>query len=345
MAKRLVALDYLRGLAAVGIMIYHYSMWSLGSIYQSDTFLGRIGIYGVSIFYILSGLTLYHVYGAVETNKERIGRFFLKRFFRIYPLLWLATLGTLIVFSTPLNWHKLLLNVTGLFGFIQWDGYIATGAWSIGNELVFYAFFPIFVHFSQKSKVAFYGISALIVGIGFYFAFFHLDPALSFDEQWKDYVNPLNQLYLFLSGFWIGWLFSNSNFEAIWLRIALVFLLAAFFYIPVNGPQLNLVVGAERIILSAVCIAICLVFYKGKLEIPGWVGRFFSILGEISYSIYLLHPIVFWILANNLNLLGMDRLWYALPATLVVSFISYFLFEKSFMRLGNFLIGKKATSI
>ena len=59
--NRLHNLDYLRGLAAFGIMIYHYLSSSIGR-FSSESFMGRLGIYGVSIFYVLSGLTLYHVY-------------------------------------------------------------------------------------------------------------------------------------------------------------------------------------------------------------------------------------------------------------------------------------------
>jgi len=59
--QRLYTLDYLRGATAFFIMIYHYCSWmSIGN--SPDSFLGKIGIYGVSIFYILSGLTLYYVY-------------------------------------------------------------------------------------------------------------------------------------------------------------------------------------------------------------------------------------------------------------------------------------------
>jgi exopolysaccharide production protein ExoZ len=54
---RYLSLDILRGLSALGIMIYHYLGWILGHFGASNT-LGRFGVYGVSIFYILSGLTM-----------------------------------------------------------------------------------------------------------------------------------------------------------------------------------------------------------------------------------------------------------------------------------------------
>ena len=87
--KRLYNLDYLRGLAAFGIMIYHYLSWTLGK-FTADTFMGRLGIYGVSIFYILSGLTLFCVYNDKMTlSKKDVATFFKKRVFSIFPLLWI----------------------------------------------------------------------------------------------------------------------------------------------------------------------------------------------------------------------------------------------------------------
>src|SRR5262245_60491552 len=89
---RLYNLDYLRGLAAFGIMLYHYLTWTLG-IFPADTIVGRVGIYGVSTFYVLSGLTLYYVYyGKMKPSAQDTAAFFKKRIFRIFPLLWLVTI-------------------------------------------------------------------------------------------------------------------------------------------------------------------------------------------------------------------------------------------------------------
>ena len=149
--NRLYNLDYLRGFAALGIMVYHYCSWGLKGIYSfhAETFLGRVGVYGVSIFYVLSGLTLYYVYyHKMKPGAKDVKDFFVKRLFRIFPLLWLATILTIITrFPTDgmPGPYILFINFTGLFGFIDWTEAIGTGVWSIGNELVFYIFFPIFI--------------------------------------------------------------------------------------------------------------------------------------------------------------------------------------------------------
>ncbi len=78
--KRLYNLDYLRGLAALGIFFYHYRSWSICK-FSADTFIGRIEGYGVSVFYVLGGLTLFCGYNLTETKSDSDAiDFFKKRF-------------------------------------------------------------------------------------------------------------------------------------------------------------------------------------------------------------------------------------------------------------------------
>jgi len=80
---RIKNLDFLRGLASVGIMMYHFTSWSFGLL-SATSFLGRVGIYGVSIFYVLSGLTLYAVYSnKLDATYSGLKLFYTKRFYRI----------------------------------------------------------------------------------------------------------------------------------------------------------------------------------------------------------------------------------------------------------------------
>ena len=161
----------MRGIDAFGIMIYHYLSWTLGN-YSSDTFMGRFGIYSVSIFYILSGLTLHYVYyNNMKPSRRDLVSFFKKRVFRIFPLLWLVTIIAIILSRKIPDLTNLFLNLSGLFGFISWDTYFSTGVWSIGNELVFYVFFPFFILFIKKFKPLMVLLGTIIFGLYFYFAF------------------------------------------------------------------------------------------------------------------------------------------------------------------------------
>jgi peptidoglycan/LPS O-acetylase OafA/YrhL len=53
MHNRLESLDWLRGSMALSILLYH-----LGGPHDASTPLGKLAVYGVSIFFILSGLSM-----------------------------------------------------------------------------------------------------------------------------------------------------------------------------------------------------------------------------------------------------------------------------------------------
>ena len=341
--KRLYNLDYLRGLAAFGIMIYHYLSWSKGE-FSANTFMGRLGIYGVSIFYVLSGLTLYYVYyDKMKPSKKGIVSFIKKRVFRIFPLLWLVTIISILISRTIPDFTNLFLNLSGLFGFIKWDTYFSAGVWSIGNELVFYVFFPFFILFIKKFKPLMILIVLILFGLYLYFAFVKLNPDFTLSEQWRNYVNPLNQVFLFLGGFLIGFFLHKHHINNS-IIITLLFLgLALFTFYPSTGEIINIVTGTNRLIFTACCFLTCICFYKLTFKFPSFIHKPLTFLGEASYSVYLLHPIVFSLTGIASGLFNKYLFYVPLSArlilsvllTLVLSYYVYQYFEKYFMKLGN----------
>lgn len=337
--KRLYNLDYLRGLAAFSIMLYHLSTWNFGS-YSGKSVLGRVGIYGVSIFYILSGLTLYYVYyNKMSPTLSEIGDFFKKRILRIFPLLWLVTVASLVIQRKLPHLSDLLLNFTGLFGFIKWDTYFSTGVWSIGNELVFYVFFPFFVFFHKKMRPVFWFFCVLIFTLFFYFTFFKFSHEMSWQSQWKVYINPLNQVYLFLSGFLVGVFLNTVNIKNRILEVLLILSALLFVFIPSGDNVISIVSGWLRIVFYTCCILICISFYKLKFSLPSFLHKPLTLLGEASYSVYLLHPII-WSIINWGNrhvfkLSPMLNISICIVATLISSNFIYKYFEKYFMKFGR----------
>ena len=299
--NRISGLDHLRGIMAVLIMVYHYSSWLFG-YFDSSTFLGRIGVYGVSIFYILSGLTLYWVYSE-KLYVKNIKKYFLRRFLRIYPLLILVTLLTVfllrdwgVYFSKARPIVTLLLNISGAFGFYAPERYISTGAWSIGNELVFYALFPFLIFMNKwntRSLYVFYMISVLI---GAYFAFITIDGSNSLSSNWKPYINPFNQLFLFISGIIVVKLFERVPKNNVIFGLVFFLSLLAFIMYPVHGDRVNLVAGLNRFVFSIFSIGLVLSVYKLGYTFPKPIQFFLDKCGDMCYSIYLIHPVVFYTL-------------------------------------------------
>ncbi|SHH04065.1 acyltransferase family protein [Pedobacter caeni] len=347
---RIYSLDYLRGLMASSIMIFHFCTWQIGE-FSSSHILGKLGIYGVSIFYILSGLTLYKVYYKkfnAPTLAIDVKHFFIKRVFRIIPLLSLVSIITFFA-GKHHDIERLLLNITGLFGFIAPEKYVAVGAWSIGNELVFYAFFPIVIILLKRHIKLFFLFCALMMVLSLIFSAYLLNPASPLGEpnQWKLYVNPFNQFYLFLSGIIIGYLIDQSKFAFLktletrtqsFLIIIVVFILVV---IPVSGGEIMLVTGYNRIIFSILSILLSGLFYVYRGSFGSLINGFLKLTGDISYSIYLLHPLCFFFLQR---LLKINSMW-IIPVSIILTYISSYLiyrfFESVFVKLGNRLCSKQ----
>ena len=340
--KRLYNLDYLRGLAAFGIMINHLLIWTRGE-YNSENFMGRIGIYGVAIFYVLSGMAMYLVYHKkMVPSKPDLIDFIKKRFLRIFPLMWLVTIATIVLSGVKPDALKVFLNLSGLFGFISWHGYFAPGAWSIGNELVFYAFFPVFIFFANRSKTGLFIFSTLLFAIYIYFAFFLLDENIDLGSQWRNYVNPLNQVFLFLSGFLIVMFLKNKQINNRNILILLLAAIALFVFYPASGDTINLVTGITRLVFTAICIVVCISFFKLTFKLPNFIHKPLTILGEASYSVYLLHPLIYKALSLLFSQFGatQDIPLYLLAIisgilTLLASYLVYWYFERYFMRSGR----------
>lgn len=341
--NRLHNLDYLRGLAALGIMMYHYASWALGR-FSAETFMGRLGLYGVSIFYLLSGLTLYYMYyHKMHLNKADMLSFFKKRVFRIFPLLWLVTLVAILLSKQVPDLTNLFLNLTGLFGFVRWDKSFSAGVWSIGNELVFYTFFPFFVAFSRHVKALMVLLILALTGLFLYFAYIALNPMFSLSEQWSVYINPLNQVFLFMAGFLIGYLLNQVQFTSTLSLGLMAAGILLFTFYPAYGDPITLVSGTNRLVFSACCVLICIGFYKLPLQLPSFFHKPLTLLGEISYSLYLLHPVLWtlsglvsgWVSRHFFYVPLSVRLILTPMVTLIISYFVYHYVERYFMQLGR----------
>ena len=129
----------LRGIAIFLVLISHYAVW-IGEIFHSDLLeygLGRFGVYGVDLFFAVSG------YGLVKSvGKKRInGTFLWKRFKTVY-LPYLLIVGLITVYDG------------GISGMTGWVSFL-TGAeyWYIRNILVFYLAFYVVYRLSDRSWV------------------------------------------------------------------------------------------------------------------------------------------------------------------------------------------------
>ncbi len=94
-SKRLLALDGVRGLAIVLVLVYHYFYWGVQD--QPDTFLHYIrsvftlGWCGVDLFFVLSGFLIVGILIDQREAKNYYQVFYLRRIYRIFPVYFIVS--------------------------------------------------------------------------------------------------------------------------------------------------------------------------------------------------------------------------------------------------------------
>ena len=340
MGNRIVALDYLRGICACLVMIGHFYVLGTEPAPPPLT-LHKLITYSVSVFYILSGIALYSVYyKSFHFDFNSFFSFAVKRIFRILPLLWFVTTITIALNHKIPSYRLLLFNYSGLFGFIEQRGGIARAAWSIGNEMVFYVLFPVFILLiKNKNKFPYYLLAVLTFIPALFITFYRIDESKSVSIGFNYYINPLNQLFLFASGITIAHFFGRANNRASFSKATLLVAVAAFLIYPVDST-IHLLYGIDRMILCAICMVICAMILMSRLNFPNLINRGLAFIGETSYSIYLLHPLVYRILEKIFASISpsppnpVALFVLSLAGTLVSSYFTFLFLEKPAMKLG-----------
>jgi exopolysaccharide production protein ExoZ len=339
--NRIESLDWLRGFMAFAVMCYHLSLWTSFPL-DAASVLGRLGIYSVSVFFVLSGLSMVLVYHSFFYSWKQVLIFWLRRIFRIWPLLWLSSL--LVVVHPDFNFEtldfgNLISTATTIFAIVHPAKYFLTGAWSIGNEMVYYLLTPlIFVVYQYKKNLGNCILAGTFVLL-LVFGFVLLSPEIPLAKQWNLYVNPWNNVFFYVSGIAIFYGLKNSeNSNSIALS-SILFALAILFFMPNSGNQINIVTGINRIIYSIFAILVVIGFYKNTILLPRILQILFRVLGESTYGIYLLHPIVYSyvkLIAKKMDLSSSPFLvGVTFIFTIVLSYFSYSFFEKPFIKIGK----------
>jgi len=284
--ERIVSLDYLRGIAALSILFYHY-----GRGYDSTNLLNKLGLYGVSMFFVLSGLSMAIVYHKKVNNLKSATRFFVKRIFRIFPLHILICCLFItynLINGIELSLYQVFINFTGLFGFIDPSNYIAKGAWSIGNELVYYAFTPIILYIYDRWRKIGNTLFLFTIGLGIFFAFYKINSSLPLNDQWSTYVNPFNNMFLYVSGIFMYYNLNNIKIRK-WIAIViLVIAVGVLIALPFNS-RIFLVTNYIRFLYCFIVYIIVFAFYKIKFQKRTFIGKIFDAFGMATYGIYLFH--------------------------------------------------------
>jgi len=229
--------------------------------------------------------------------------------------------------------------MTTLYGFIQPGAYLVTGAWSIGNEMVYYALTPIILFLYNKNKTLGNALTLVTILIGAVYASSVLDPSKTLGEQWVLYVNPFNNLFFYTMGIGLYYNFHDVMISRTVNSMIFIFATALFIELPFSGNQIVLVTGPGRLIFSMLSVCVVVSFYKMTIPLPRLMRSSLELFGRSTYSIYLLHPIIlgglYGLLITRLMTPPAIAFLSIAVITILIAPFSYLFIEESFMRLGK----------
>lgn len=293
--QHFVWVDFLRGVAALAVVIFHYHHFYLADALDRPS-IPPIGTFpyatileplyshwaanAVELFWLISGFVFAHVYLTRKTTAREFG---VARFARLYPLHFctLIYVAALQWFSLKMVGHWQVYGNNDLFHFVlqlfmssnwptfSWGLSFNGPIWSVSAEIFIYVLF-----FFALTMIRRFPLAVPLLLSAFFWGWFALRPV----GLW--YVSDL----VFECG---GYFFLGSVLYALRpydrpLRAILIILLGAALV------ALGIASGRHFLIVPGASVAI-LCFFVALDRIAPRSGKRVTVVGDISYSLYLVH--------------------------------------------------------
>lgn len=337
------ALDGLRGLAIIGVILSHNFSWIPNFHYFQ---------YGVDLFFVISGFLITEILLSSRNHKNYFYNFYMKRIFRIFPLYYFTlVLFILVIYLLPQfrpQYNYYISHISFLlFHFQNWlpiihpppqEAMILNHYWSLSIEEQFYLLSPFLIFLIPDfKKLCYVFITLILCAILYRLAIWAL-------------VQPGNTKYLLhhftrIDGICAGSLIAvyrysgQKKIKAIidtcckYFIIIYAILFAAIKILKWNIPHFNILGYTSISIIFAFITLKCLHNHSALYKI--FNNKILSFFGRISYGLYLYHfPIL---LLSNIYLSRMgfqlskitiiNNLLFSLTTVALAIILSYFSFK------------------
>ena len=347
---RLEGIDILRGLAVSVVILYHFFELLELHTHSLYPYIYSLGLLGVPLFFIISG---YLIYRSVDYSismkgiKFGLRQYFSHRLFRILPAFYVNFLVVFILafyFTDSMNtWPSdfILRQIWSHLTFTSFFIYKTSGLgingayWTLSIEMLWYIVAPLFFIYIKKDRyLIILFILSILYLIGLDLSLYNT--ILGLDKNSPNYFHLLfylssqfpGQLIYFIAGIFI---YKYTQVEIFIHRFIKYFLftllLFLFIYLSDQKYFLESFTIKSSITLLTV-IFIFMLFYRDdlkKLYLISW-------LGKISYSLYLWHMPILFILKKYI--MPYDTSWWFISILFIIlllsiSSLSYYLIEET----------------
>jgi peptidoglycan/LPS O-acetylase OafA/YrhL len=298
-SHKLDFVDRVRGVAILMVIAVHYAQaFATPTIHRG----AMIGQFGVQLFFVASAFTLCLSADHRRAEASPVRNFYLRRFFRIAPLYYLAIpIYAWIFAGEPRGAFYTAPNMAANLAFLHGlvpaaNNTIVPGGWTIGAEMLFYLTFPALYPLIERAWQR-HGCTALALAVGLSLAL-----ALGWHLGWRA-----------VNGRWIG----NSDFGYCAMPAQLgVFVMGIAYYLHAwkggnlaprawrdGALAMGLVGIAGWILIARIAplmglapsiAGIGAVFAVNWLRGRGGEGGWLAAVGRVSYSLYIIHFALVW---------------------------------------------------
>lgn len=292
-SARVGEIDALRGIAAVAVMLFHYTtrfdqLYGFG---ESPLVSVPWGHYGVNLFFLISGYVIYMTLG----RTKRLADFIVSRFSRLYPAFWAAvaiTFCTVLILGLPgkeVSPGNALLNLLMFHGLFRVP-HVDSVYWTLEIELLFYSLILLLYWFRQLGRIQWFIAFLLLLRVAYDLS----ARWLNIDLPWIiGHILIIKYIPWFAIGIMVYRLIAGSDPD--WRDIAVI-----GFSLLILSLFDSAAVGVMTLVFSALLYLAA----SGRFSLLRW--SLLVWLGDISYTLYLLHENIGWAILLHFKALGLD---------------------------------------
>ncbi|KAI6209818.1 hypothetical protein M3Y96_00261600 [Aphelenchoides besseyi] len=357
--RKITDIQGLRGIAILGVLLFHI---------RDDTF--KVGFLGVDVFFVISGYLMCMLLSRYsQLDAAKILDFYFRRLKRIVPVYLFVILAVLLsaiyIFMYPFDYGDLFKEVRKPLFFAanipndEDDNYFAQSnesrqylmhLWSLAVEVQFYCFVPFLISILNFFKSALRALIVLVIGcVSFWYQINSVNN--------EEHMSLSARVWQFMCGFiayYIGqtgvldpdsWCnYSNKHsvkYRAVHFVDRIVHLVVAIAIITLVTVRVFSTKSTSRLVLLS--LAVLVIARSGESLILS--NRLLVTLGDISYSVYMVH----WPIFEFHRYVDVTTYSYrrrvSFPMAFVLITLSIFvgyLIEKAYNRISGYIRGWKS---
>jgi peptidoglycan/LPS O-acetylase OafA/YrhL len=282
--ERYGEIDALRGIAALMVVVFHFSKAKTGSVFL------RFGVTGVDLFFIISGFVILMTLEKTTHWKD----FVISRLSRLYPTYCTCVSLTAIIVFTKFFMEvpsgKLAVVYAANLTMFQQYFHIAdldAPYWTMLVEMIFYGFMLLVFITKQLKNIVVVG-GLLLLPIFIYSTEWFRNAHGNTYENIRFYMPLVNHFPLFFTGILFYKIKFTGGTLISYLLILISFVVQLFLFND-GGRSYVFISFLPYVVMLVIYYAVFALYVKGYLAFIK--TRILLFLGSISFSLYLFHEV------------------------------------------------------